>query len=189
MERGLLLARAPRDASGLFLRVLRSRRAALIARDPTSATTAKLVVQRTYGRTGKPVRSASYEQRPDVAIEIDTGQGPRILVFDPKYKLESEQLEGEVNDGRPKKVDIDKMHAYRDAIRDQNDGRPVEFAAIIYPGASSEQSGPGLQAIAARPGEGLTFESKIRTALLHALQSGPAGTATAAGTQRAHRTG
>jgi hypothetical protein len=169
-----------RDASGLFLRVLRSGRAALIARDPTSRITVKLVVQRTYGRGGKPLRSASYEQRPDIAIEIDAGRGPRVLVFDPKYKLESEQLEGEISDGRPKKVDIDKMHAYRDAIRDANDQRPVEFAAIIYPGASSEDFGSGLQAIAARPDEGPTFESEIRTALVHALQSGAASAATVA---------
>jgi PD-(D/E)XK nuclease superfamily len=33
-----------------------------------------------------------------------------------------------------KKVDIDKMHAYRDAIRDQSGTRVVRYAATLYPG-------------------------------------------------------
>jgi predicted component of viral defense system (DUF524 family) len=94
------------------------------------------------------------------------------LVFDPKYKLESEELEGEVTDGKPKKVDTDKMHAYRDAIRDAVDQRPFEFAAIIYPGAASERFGAGLEAIAARPGADAAIEQEIRSILLRALQSG-----------------
>jgi hypothetical protein len=170
-----------RDASGLFLHVLRGGRAALIARDLTTKTTAKVLVQRTYGRKGRPLRSASFEQRPDVAIEIEArGQAARVLIFDPKYKLESEQLEGEITDGRPKKVDIDKMHAYRDAIRNERDGRPVEFAAIIYPGASSETFGPGLGALAARPGEDTHFETGLRRILIHALSFSASDRATAA---------
>jgi predicted component of viral defense system (DUF524 family) len=148
-----------RDASGLFLRVLGSGRAAIIARSRSSGVSAKLIPQRSYHQHGKPLRSASYEQRPDIAIEIErAGSAPRVLIFDPKYKLESEELEGVVTDGRPKKVDIDKMHAYRDAIRDQADDRAVEFAAILYPGASSETFGSGLEAIAARPGDGARRE-------------------------------
>ena len=82
-------------------------------------------------------------------------------------KLESEELEGEVTDGRPKKVDIDKMHAYRDAIRDTADSHAVEFAAIIYPGAATERFGVGLEAIAARPGE--DFEEELRAVLQRSL--------------------
>ena len=89
------------------------------------------------------------------------------MVFDPKYKLDSEELEGEVTDGRPKKIDIDKMHAYRDAIRDTGDQRAVTYAAILYPGTSSERFGPGLEAIAARPGE--LLEHDLRSVLMHAL--------------------
>lgn len=160
-----------RDASGLFLRVLGGGRAAVIARSPATGTSAKLIPQRSYHHKGKPLRSASYEQRPDIAIEIEqVGHPPRVLIFDPKYKLESEELEGEVTDGRPKKVDIDKMHAYRDAIRDQADDRAVEFAAILYPGANSETFGAGLEAIAARPGEGQQFEENLRGVLLSVLQ-------------------
>jgi predicted component of viral defense system (DUF524 family) len=145
-----------RDSSGLYLHVLGGGRAALIARDRLSGTTVKLVPQRKYQRHGTPLRSVSYEQRPDIALEIEhDGQPPRLLVFDPKYKLDSEELEGEITDGRPKKVDIDKMHAYRDAIRDAANEHAVEFAAIIYPGAAT------------RPGEG--FEEALQAVLERAM--------------------
>jgi predicted component of viral defense system (DUF524 family) len=153
-----------RDSSGLYLHVLGSGRAALIARDRLSGTTVKLVPQRRYQRHGTPLRSVSYEQRPDIAIEIEHDrQPPRLLVFDPKYKLDSEELEGEITDGRPKKVDIDKMQAYRDAIRDTANEHAVEFAAIIYPGAATERFGVGLAARAARPGGG--FEEDLQAVL------------------------
>jgi predicted component of viral defense system (DUF524 family) len=97
----------------------------------------------------------------------DDGQPPPLFIFDPKYKVDSEELEGEITDGRPKKVDIDKMHAYRDAIRDTNNEHAVEFAAIIYPGAATERFGAGLEAIAARPGEG--FEEDIEAVLERAM--------------------
>ena len=42
--------------------------------------------------------------------------------------------EGLAPDGRQKKADIDTMHAYRDAIRDEQGRRVVEYAAILYPG-------------------------------------------------------
>jgi predicted component of viral defense system (DUF524 family) len=159
-----------RDASGLFLHVLGGGRAAVIARDTVSGMSAKLIPQRAYRRSGKPRRSASYEQRPDIGIEIEsTGVAPRVLIFDPKYKLDSEELETAITDGRPKKVDIDKMHAYRDAIRDQADERAVEFAAIIYPGAATERFGPGLEPIAARPGQ--AFEHDLRAVLTCALSA------------------
>ena len=166
-----------RDVSGLFLHVLGSGRAALIARSPQSGLSAKLFPQRGYHRRGRPLRSVSFEQRPDVSIEVDQIEGPpRVLIFDPKYKLDSEELEGEVTDGRPHKVDVDKMHAYRDAIRDQAGGHAVSFAAIIYPGASTEQYGAGLEAIAARPGEGeLTdISNTLRDTLARSLKSSQA---------------
>jgi hypothetical protein len=77
--------------------------------------------------------------------------------------VDSEELAGEITDGRPKKVDIDKMHAYRDPIRDPKDAHAVDFAAIIYPG----RNGTGLEAIALRPGEPVTDD--IREALHAAL--------------------
>jgi hypothetical protein len=49
----------------------------------------------------------------------------------PKYKLQSEEA-GEPGDGKPKKIDIDTMHAYRDAIRTLTEQRVVSYAAILY---------------------------------------------------------
>ena len=56
-----------------------------------------------------------------------------LILFDPKYKLDSE-TNGEPGDGKPKKVDIDKMHAYRDAIRLADGDRVIRYAATNYPG-------------------------------------------------------
>ena len=60
-------------------------------------------------------------------------------------------IEGEIRDARPKKVDIDKMHAYRDAIR-MNDERVVTYAAILFPGPPAPPFGSGVEAISAVPG-------------------------------------
>ena len=62
---------------------------------------------------------------------------PRLFVFDPKYKLDSEGHDEESLTGRPHKTDIDKMHAYRDAIRGEGGKRVIEYAAILYPGPRS----------------------------------------------------
>lgn len=164
-----------RDQSGLFLHVLKNGRAAIILRHERSDTTVKVFPQRTYHPRGIPLRSASYEQKPDIALEVhQPGQPQRVLIFDPKYKLRSEELEGEITNGRPQKVDIDKMHAYRDAIRDHDDRRVVEYAAIMYPGAASERFGTGLEAIAARPDEASALQGKIRSVLLDMLKDGTA---------------
>jgi hypothetical protein len=61
----------------------------------------------------------------------------RVYPFDPRYKLDGEEqalVGGGADDRRPQKVDIDKMHAYRDAIRVADDHHVVHFAAILYPG-------------------------------------------------------
>jgi predicted component of viral defense system (DUF524 family) len=51
----------------------------------------------------------------------------------------------------PKKIDIDKMHAYRDAIRDLGDQPVVDSAAIVYPGplantVEASRHFPGIRA-------------------------------------------
>lgn len=78
-------------------------------------------------------------------------------MFDPKYKLEGEVIEGIAPDGKPKKVDIDKMHAYRDAIRDEQGRRVVDYAAILFPGPEVRYD-DGLEALSAVPGRGLQLE-------------------------------
>jgi hypothetical protein len=53
-----------------------------------------------------------------------------VLIFARNNKLDSENIEL-ISDARPKKVDIDKMHTYRDEIRDHNEQCVVSLAAIL----------------------------------------------------------
>ena len=119
---------AARDSSGVFLRLLPDGRAAVELLHEGTGTRVKLVPERTYG-TGGALRSISYQQRPDVAVEVTAPAEPtRIYLFDPKYKLDGEPVNGDGSDGKPRKGDIDKMHAYRDAIRDPAGERVVRSA-------------------------------------------------------------
>src|SRR3954467_13872773 len=83
-------------------------------------TTVQVIPQRSYTRSGDPLRSVSFTQKPDVVVEVTRpGLPVEIYLFDPKYKLNSEADSTLEVGGRPKKEDIDTMHAYRDAIRDE----------------------------------------------------------------------
>ena len=71
--------------------------------------------------------SYSHNLRPDIMITRDRD----ILIFDAKYKGQRGAFYGESDDGTIrscKPEDIDKMHTYRDAIRD------AVSAFILYPG-------------------------------------------------------
>jgi predicted component of viral defense system (DUF524 family) len=159
---------ASRDSGGVFLRILKNGYPAIVLRRESDDTTVKLIPQRMYSPKGRAFRSTSFNQTPDVAIEISRGDDTRVMVFDPKYKLDSEEgSDLEVN-GRPKKVDIDKMHAYRDAIRTQSGGRVVDYAAILYPGPLTT-FGPGLEALPGLPGSSTLLERRVEAALTSAL--------------------
>ena len=60
----------------------------------------------------------------------------------------------------PKKTDIDKMHAYRDAIIGEDGMRAVDYAAILYPGPS-QHFGGNIAALRAVGGD----EGKLRVDL------------------------
>ncbi len=157
-----------RDAGRLYIRVLPDGVEAVVLAHPGSGTEVRLVPERSYRKTGV-LRSISFEQRPDVAVEVRRpGSSPRLYLFDPKYKLDGEVLEGETGDGRPKKVDVDKMHAYRDAIRDEALHRVVHYAAILYPGPEVRYA-DGIEALPARPGEAGPIEQRLRDVLRVAL--------------------
>ncbi len=102
-------------------------------------------------------QSVSFTQRPDLVLELSApGTLPRLMIFDPKYKRD---------DGNgPQKADIDKMHAYRDAIIHADGGRIVRHAAILYPGPT-RFFGPGLSAIGALPGQDAAMADSIRRLL------------------------
>lgn len=130
---------------------------------------AELVIERSYARAGG-LRSVSYSQRPDVTLEVHPqARAPRLYLFDPKYKLIAEETNAGRRDGKPKKEDIDKMHAYRDAIRDASGERVVEYAAIMYPGSETQTYGRGLEALSSLPGSVGVLETRLRKLLFEAL--------------------
>ncbi|MFL5663618.1 MAG: nuclease domain-containing protein, partial [Ktedonobacteraceae bacterium] len=88
----------------------------------------------------------------------------------PKYKLEGGQAGMDDGNGLPKKEDIDKMHAYRDAIRDKAQRRVVQSAAILYPG-SPQRYVDGIEALQAYPGLELALEERLRDIFTAALQA------------------
>jgi predicted component of viral defense system (DUF524 family) len=151
-----------------FVRVLPDGQPALVFRDPSTGAEVRAIPERSYGKTGA-LRSFTYTQVPDIAIEIKTpDQQTRVILFDPKYKLWSERQPGGTFKGRPKKTDIDKMHAYRDSIRDASGRRVVEYAAILYPGRSYGFR-VGIGAIGAIPGAESEFGKVVSSVLSRAL--------------------
>jgi hypothetical protein len=120
------------QSDGLFVRVLPGGEPILELLEPRSGTRVLATPERQYGKVGELV-STSFSQIPDLSVEIRRPDSdPVLLIFDAKYKLESD--EGDEPRSVPKKVDIDKMHAYRDAIRTREQRTVVEYAAIMYPG-------------------------------------------------------
>lgn len=126
-----------------------------------------LTPQRRFPRRGGGLHSISFEQIPDVTLEVERDGRRALFLFDPKYKLWGDGI-GEGVDGRPKKEDIDKMHAYRDAIRDADGERPVRLAAILYPGPEA-WFGDDIAALQARPGDD-GFRGRLRELLVQRIR-------------------
>jgi hypothetical protein len=156
-----------RDLAGIFVRILPDGQPALtLAR--ADGCSIRLVPEPTYGRAG-PLYSISFFQRPDIAVEVIHPDGQRrVVVFDPKYKLDGESAAEGIGHGRPQKSDIDKMHAYRDAIRDHALRRVVTYAAILYPGPETIYA-DGIEALTAYPGRDSGLERRLRHVLTAAL--------------------
>lgn len=162
VEKGWLVASqrlvTPR-ASGMYLDVLRDGRPAVVMRDGAGRRL-RVIPERSFGRKGSPLRSVSFSQRPDISIELTGPDGTAVLLLDPKYKLDSES-DADPGDGTPKKVDVDKMHAYRDAIRDPSGAHVVRHAATLYPGRSTRY-GDDVSAIRSYPGEESEMRGRVR---------------------------
>jgi predicted component of viral defense system (DUF524 family) len=153
---------------GLYIKVLPDGRPALELKHTITGTQAILTPQRSYYRSGSPIHSISFGQTPDVTVEvIRPGEQPVLFLFDPKYKLDSE-ADAEPGDGKPKKADIDKMHAYRDAIRGPDERRVVRYAATLYPGPSVRY-GDRIEALSAQPLNAAELDARVRAVLLDAL--------------------
>jgi hypothetical protein len=165
----------------LWLRVLTDGDPAVRLEHPQTGRRATLYPQRTYSRgpAASGLHSISFAKKPDVSIEV-AGPGDEIAawIFDPKYKLISATVpaetagDDETDDrqppGVPKRLDVDAMHAYRDAIR-ASDGAPVvRYAATLYPGQTKDYD-DGLAAIRAYPTDQASLQAKLRQVLDRAL--------------------
>jgi predicted component of viral defense system (DUF524 family) len=160
---------------GVYVRVLPDGSAAVTLRRSSDGRMVRLIPQETFGRTSPELRSMSFPQQPDIVVEISSpGAAPELIVFDPKYKLRSEESPAPVDEdlsvpsGQPKKVDIDKMHAYRDAIRTQSGERVVSYAAILYPGPEVRYP-PGIEALTADPSHPELLRERVGAVLAAAI--------------------
>ncbi len=96
-----------------------------------------------------------------VAVESSMPDGDLdMLLFDPKYKLDADDQ----GSGLPVKSDVDKMHSYRDAIRDGAGRHVVSFAATLYPG-TTQHYGSDIAAIGAVPGRENELGETLRETL------------------------
>ncbi len=158
-----------RQGDEIFVRVLAGGRPALEFKDPTGEMVVRAIPQKSYTSQGDLI-AVSFLQRPDLVVEIWKGGLPsRLLIFDAKYKLDSE-ADGTSN-SRPVKDDIDKMHAYRDAIRTKDRQLVVDYAAILYPGPY-EGYGGLVEALPAVPStSALTLTDQSSSDLYQRLDS------------------
>jgi predicted component of viral defense system (DUF524 family) len=161
---------------GVYIKVLPDGSPAVTLRRSSDGRRVRLIPQRTFGRTSASLRSMSFSQRPDVVIEVSPSDGaPGLIVFDPKYKLQSEEQPAPTAEddpgipaGQPKKIDIDTMHAYRDAIRTPSGERVVSQAAILYPGPEVRYP-PGIEALTADPLRPELLRERVKSVLAAAI--------------------
>jgi hypothetical protein len=162
-----------REPGELWIRLLRNGRPAVVLAHPASAVEVRITPQRRYTANARaPLGSISFDQVPDLAVELAYEDGIDVYVFDPKYKLQSD--DGVDIQDRPKKVDVDAMHAYRDAIRDAAGAHVVRHAALLYPG-DDQSYGSGLAAWRARPEDADRLRASARSVLEPALRAGASG--------------
>lgn len=159
---------------GTTIKVLPNGKSVLTLQHPHTGTIIKFIPEKSFAKNSSPLKSMSFTQRPDITIEVTRRDGNKsVYIFDPKYKLNSEQnaLTSEITYlDTPKKEDIDKMHAYRDAILNNNGERVVKFAGILYPGKTVYYH-DGLKAIQTVPLLDNSFEDAIKEVISDILQN------------------
>lgn len=158
-----------RDKSGIYIRILPNGQPSVVLIHPQYKTRIKLIPERSYGKDGE-LHSVSVKQRPDVAVEVKLPDGSlQVYLFDPKYKLESETQENIGKEGKPKAADIQKMHAYHDAIQDRKGRQVVQYAAILYLGSFQSYSNEEIEALPAHPGSEAKLQEHLHRLLDKAL--------------------
>jgi PD-(D/E)XK nuclease superfamily/Domain of unknown function (DUF2357) len=157
---------AVRAAGEFWIRLLSDGEPVAELSHPESGGRVRIVPQRRYKVRQGDLRSISFEQIPDISIEFIRDEEIAVYIFDPKYKLRGD--DGAGPGSRPKKEDVDAMHAYRDAIRAADGERVVRHAALLYPG-SSRHFGNGLAALQAQPHAYEQLRQEVRSVLGPAL--------------------
>ncbi|MGV3524486.1 MAG: nuclease domain-containing protein [Candidatus Sericytochromatia bacterium] len=105
-----------------------------------------VIPEMSYTHQGEWI-SLSHLQRPDISLQIhQPTQASRLIVCDTKFRRGPEG---------PLKSDLDKLHAYRDAIRHADGRAAIERAVLLYPGPERHYHG-ALSAWSARPASDLT---------------------------------
>ncbi len=159
-----------RDKTGIYVRVFPNNQSVLVLTHPHHNIKIELFPERSYGENGE-LSSATFTQRPDIALEIQLADGSyQVYLFDPKYKLESENTENIDIKNKPKKEDIDKMHTYSHAIRDPKGQHVVKYAAILYPGFYYDYPHAQIQALRAYPGQETELKKYLYKVLNIALE-------------------
>lgn len=151
-----------RKEGSIYISLMAGRQPLARLEHPGSKVRVQLFAQQPYGNATHMARSLSFSQIPDVSLWVERpAEPPALYIFDSKYKLDSEgDAEGGARNGRPKKADIDKMHAYRDAIRDHHGDPVVRYAATLYPGPTVSYF-EGLEALQDYPGKAAELESHL----------------------------
>ncbi len=121
-----------------------------------------LWVERSFSPASTEIQSFSRKQRPDFCLFLKSTAGSRKsiqgLVFDAKFRQDQFQ---------PHKNDLDRLHAYRDAIRWQD--QPVFCEAILlYPGTEVHYS-EQLSAWQSLP-DGINLAWPVKQTLARLLQ-------------------
>ncbi len=173
----------------LVIRISQGQQALAVLVHPVTKMRVTLFYQRQISGTSHGLRSLAFDQVPDLVLEVVRHGGDRaVWILDAKYKLDgsAQQLAALFAAGTgstgsiraaggnlgPVKADIDKMHAYRDAIRDEHGGQVVRFAGVIYPGPLMWYDRFGRReaaAIGAIPGAADAAEDALRVILRDAL--------------------
>jgi len=118
--------------------------------------------QRAFTPNSQPYRSYTHTQRPDITVEIISVDSSRLLIFDPKYRYS-------LQFGEDPESAVNKMHVYKDSIRDLEGNKVVSKAYVLYPGKVGQPLKEGdmefkvgaseiIGAVALRP----TFQEELK---------------------------
>lgn len=132
-------------------------------------------VQLSYNRTfGHDKGSYSIPLRPDIVVRVQLAELWRCLVLDAKFRFDGLKVGEEPNpeewERNPTRIDLAKMHTYRDALRE------ADGAFVLYPGTQRtifpvDATGPGFRGVGAIPlhpeGSRLDLSTFLREFLAH----------------------